>query len=92
MRQSNELSASAFVFLMPWIFRYATFGKDADELRKIVSSEVRDHSECWPILVTHVSKVRKMLRKADDEDRESFMQFVRHVVDDGDVAMKIFLE
>ena len=92
VRQSNELSASAFVFLMPWIFRYATFGKDADELRKIVSSEVRDHSECWPILVTHVSKVRKMLRKADDEDRESFMQFVRHVVDDGDVAMKIFLE
>ncbi len=74
---SGTITAKAFAFLAPWLFKYASFGVNKDELRKLLpDATVRKNEACKKIMAENKDAVMHMFNKGDAATQDAFRAYV----------------
>ena len=74
---STTITAQAFIFLSSWLFKYASFGENKDELRKLLpDATVRKDETCKKIMAENKAVIMQMFKKGDDATRDAFIAYV----------------
>lgn len=74
---SATIPAKSFVFLSLWLFKYASFGDNKDELRKLLpDATVRKDEESKRVMVENKEAVLEMFKKADKASQDAFAVFI----------------
>ena len=74
---SGTITAKAFVFLAPWLFKYSSFGVNKDELRKLLpDATVRKSEACKKIMAENKDAVMQMFNKGDAATQDAFRAYV----------------
>ncbi len=74
---SATITAKSFVFLSSWLFKYASFGENKNELRKLLpDATVRKDEECKKIIAENKNAVLQMFNKGDDATQDAFVAYI----------------
>lgn len=74
---SATITAKSFTFLSSWLFKYASFGENKDELRKLLpGATVRKDEECKKIIAENKKAVLQMFNKGDDATQDAFVAYI----------------
>ena len=74
---SGTLTAKSFCFFAPWLFKYASFGVDKDELRKLLPDATdRKNEACKKIMAENKDAVMQMFNKGDAATQDAFKAYV----------------
>jgi hypothetical protein len=77
LTSSATIAAKSFAFISSWLFKYASFGENKDELRKVLpDATVRKDEECKKIIAENKKAVLQMFNKGDDATRDAFVAYI----------------
>ena len=91
---SATIAAKSFIFLSPWLFKYASFGENKDELRKLLpDATVRKDETCKKIMAANKEKILQMFNKGDEASRDAFTAYIAaEIKTNQDSPLSVFKE